>query len=93
MRFNICCEIWIKCRIKVLKDLFPICCRAGFFRPEKINFKINEINCNTSIYFSLYNLQFALVLSYEIHKFWNQHDGGRFLLFKRIAAIKIYSGK
>ena len=91
VRFTSCCEIWIKCRIKVLKDLFPICCRAGFFRPEKINFKINEINRNTSIYFSLYNLQFTLVVSYEIRKFWNQHDGGRFLLFKRSAAINIYS--
>ena len=93
MRFNICCEIWIKSRIKDLKDLFPICCRAWFFRPEKINFKINEINRNTSIYFSLYNLQFTFVVSYEFHKFWNQHEGERFLLFKRGAAIKIYSGK
>ena len=79
MRFNICCEIWIKCRINVLKDLFPICCRARFFRPEKINFKFNEINRNTSIFFSLYNLQFTVV-SYEMYKFWNQHDGGSFLL-------------
>ena len=70
MRFNIRCEIWIKCRIK---NLFPICCRAGFFRREKINFKINEINRNTSIYFSLYNLQFTLVVNNEIDKFWNQH--------------------
>ena len=93
MRFNICCEIWIKYRIKVLEDLFPICCGAGFFGPEKINFKINEINRSTSIYFSLYNLQFTLVVSYEIHKFWNQHNMGRFLLFKRSAAITIYSGK
>ena len=75
MRFNIYCEIWIKCPIKVLKDLFLICCRAGFFCPEKIN----EINFNTSIYFSLYNLQFRLVVSYEIYKFWNQHDGRRFI--------------
>ena len=91
MRFNICCEIWIKCYIKVSKDLFPLCCWAGFLRPEKINFKINEINRNTIIYFSLYNLQFTLVVSYEIHKFWNQHDRESFLLFKRSAAIKIYS--
>ena len=60
MRFSMWCEIWIKCRIKVLKDLFPICCRAGFFRPEKINFKTNEVNRNTSIYFLLYNLQFTI---------------------------------
>ena len=60
MRFNTCCEIAIKCHVKVLKDLFPICCRAGFFRPEKINFKTNEVNRNTSIYFLLYNLQFTI---------------------------------
>ena len=93
MRFNICYEIWIKYRIKVLKDLFPIWCRAEFFCPEKINFKINEINRITSIYFLLYSSQFTLVVSYEIHKFWNRHDGGRFLLFKRSTAIKIHSGK
>ena len=92
MRFNICYEIWIKCRIKVLKDWFPICCRAEFFHPEKINFKINEINRITSIYFLFSNSQFTLVVSYEIHKFWNQHDGEKFLLFKRSAAIKIHSG-
>ena len=65
VRFNICCEIWNKYRTDVWKDLFPICCRARFFRPEKNNFKINEINRNTSIFFSLYNLQFTVV-SYEI---------------------------
>ena len=85
--------IKVKCRIKFLKDFFPICCRAAFFRPEKINFKINEINRNTSIYFSLYNLQFTLIVSYQFHKFWNQHDWGRFPLFKRSAAIKNNSGK
>ena len=85
-------SVWIKCRIKALKYLFPICCRTWCFRPVKINFKINEINRNTSIYFSLYNLQFTLLLSYEIHKFWNQHDGERFLLFRRSVAL-IYSGK
>ena len=53
MRFNICSEIWIKCRIKV----FQFAAKLVFVLKKSISKR------KTSIYFLLYNLQFTLVVS------------------------------
>ena len=66
MRFNISCEIRIKCHVKVLKYLLPTCCQEKI-RPEKSSFKFNEIKRIASVYFFLFNSQFTLVMGYEIH--------------------------
>ena len=65
-------------------------CYQEKIRPEKICFKINEIQCIASIYFFLYNLQFTLFI---VKEFTNLEINmtGEFLLFKKNSAIKGYS--
>ena len=81
-------EIWIKCYMKVLKNLLPSCCQEKF-RPEKMSFKIDEVKYIVSISFLLYNSQFPF------RKFINFETNmmGEFLLSEKNTAIKSYSVK
>ena len=78
--------------ITVLKHLLPSCCHKKN-RPEKISFNPNDMKRNASVYF--FSLQFTayIVVSFEIHKFVNYHDGGSSSYLREMQPLSIITDK